>query len=134
MDTLFDFDKAKSVVEGGIAQATDLLSQPSKIDELLKSAEESLRSVPLAGDLLADVPLMVALIKSYINKTYTNVSVKVIATMVSALLYLIKKNDIIPDNIPVIGRADDLAVLGFALKFCEPELKAFKAWRDGATV
>ena len=77
---------------------------------------------------------MVALIKSYINKTYTNVSVKVIATMVSALLYLIKKNDIIPDNIPVIGRADDLAVLGFALKLCEPQLKAFKAWRDGATV
>ena len=46
--------------------------------------------------------------------------------------YLVKKKDIIPDNIPILGLVDDLAVLGVALKFCDPELKAFKAWRDGA--
>jgi len=36
---------------------------------------------------------------------------------------------LINDRIPVIGIADDLAVLGLALKLSEPELKAFSAWR-----
>ena len=31
---------------------------------------------------------------------------------------------------PAIGKADDLAVLTFALKMCEPELKEFAAWRE----
>ena len=39
--------------------------------------------------------------------------------------------DIISDNIPLVGRADDIAVVGLALKFVEPEVKAYKAWRDG---
>jgi uncharacterized membrane protein YkvA (DUF1232 family) len=30
----------------------------------------------------------------------------------------------------VIGMTDDIAVLGFALKLIEPELNAYKAWRD----
>ena len=49
--------------------------------------------------------------------------------MVGAILYLLKKNDLIPDSIPVIGIADDLAVVGLALKLSEPELRAFSEWR-----
>ena len=30
-----------------------------------------------------------------------------------------------------VGRADDIAVVGLALKFVEPEVKAYKAWREG---
>ena len=71
------------------------------------------------------------MVKSYITKEYSDVSPKVIATMVAAFLYLVKKKDIIPDNIPVLGMADDLAVLGLALKLSEPELAAFKDFRDG---
>ena len=37
----------------------------------------------------------------------------------------------IPDGIPVIGIADDLAVLGLALKLSEKELQAFSEWRAG---
>ena len=43
--------------------------------------------------------------------------------------YCYKQKDLISDKIPVIGIADDLAVLGLALKMSEPELKAFSAWR-----
>ena len=71
---------------------------------------------------------MVALVKSWIKKEY-QVSGKVLATMVGAFIYLVKKKDIIPDNIPVIGIADDIAVLGLALKFVEPDLKAYKEWK-----
>ena len=131
---MFDLEKAKGIVENGVEEAQELLRNPSKVDELLVTIEEKLRGIPLAGDLLGDVPLMIAMVKSYITKQYTNVSVKVIASMVASFLYLVKKKDLIADNIPIVGHVDDIAVLGAALKFCGPELQAFKAWRDGGSV
>ncbi len=70
------------------------------------------------------------MIKSYITKQYTNVSGKVIVTMVGACLYCVKKRDLIPDNKPIIGLVDDLAVLSLALKINNKELEEFKKWRS----
>jgi len=92
--------------------------------------EEKLKTVPVAGTVLADVPLMIAMIKAWIKKEYTVVSTKVIISLVGAALYIVNRNDLIPDSWPLIGMIDDLAVLGLALKISEPELKAFSAWRD----
>ena len=127
----FSLDDAKKLVEGGLGEAQELLKNPSKIDGLLEQLEDKLRGIPIGGDLLASVPLMIAMVKSYINGSYKDVSPKVIASLVAAFLYLVKRKDLIPDNIPLVGHVDDLAVLGVALKICEPELKAFAAWRDG---
>ncbi len=127
----FSLDDAKKLMEGGIGEAQELLKNPSKIDGLLEQLEDKLRGIPVGGDLLASVPLMIAMVKSYINGSYKEVSPKVIASLVAAFLYLVKRKDLIPDNIPLVGHVDDLAVLGVALKICEPELKAFAAWRDG---
>ena len=72
---------------------------------------------------------MIAMVKAWIRKEYTVVSPKVIACLVGAIIYLLKKRDLIPDSIPLIGIADDLGVMGLALKMSEPELKAFAEWR-----
>ena len=127
----FSMDKAKALLDGGISEAQELLQNPSKVDEVLSQFENKLKDVPAIGNTLADVPVMVSMVKGYITKEYTEVSPKVVATLVAAFLYLVKKKDLIPDNVPVIGIADDLAVLGLAIKLSEPELAAFKAFRDG---
>ena len=124
-------ENAKALLDSGITEAQELIKEPSKVDDLLLQFETKLKEVPAIGDTLADLPAMISMIKGYITKEYSEVSPKVIATMVAALLYLVRKKDIIPDKIPVIGMADDLAVLGLALKLSEPELAAFKAFRDG---
>ena len=46
--------------------------------------EEKLKDVPVAGSVLSDIPQMVAMIKGYVTGKYTNVSIKVIATLVAA--------------------------------------------------
>ncbi len=124
-------EKAKTLLDSGIAEAQELIKEPSKVDDVLIQLEDKLRDVPAIGDTLSDLPLMISMVKGYITKEYSEVSPKVIATMLAAFLYLVKKKDIIPDNIPVIGIADDLAVLGLALKLSGPELEAFRAFRDG---
>ena len=93
--------------------------------------------MPVIGSTLSDLPLMIAMIKAWIKKDYTVVSPKVIACLVGAVIYLIKKKDIISDSIPIIGHADDLAVMGLALKLSHRELQEFAKWRaaqaDGTT-
>ena len=133
MEKSFSLDQAKEVIESGIASAQQMLSDTSEIDRLLKQLEENLRDVPKVGDTLADVPLMIAMVKGYITKQYTEVSPKVIATIVSAFVYFVKSKDLISDDLPLVGRLDDIAVLGLALKLCEHELKAFAAFRDGTS-
>ena len=123
-------NQAKELLEKGIAEAENLMKDTSKIDELLQSLELKLKEIPVAGDALSNVPLMAAMIKAYITKEYTQVSPKVIACMVGAFLYLVKKNDLVPDSLPVIGLADDIAVIALAFKLCEQELNEFEQWRS----
>ena len=126
----FDMSKAREAVEGGMGEAQELIKDPSKVKDLLAELEEKLTNIPVAGEILADIPLTISMIRSYIRKEYTQVSPKVIITLISAFIYLVKNRDIIPDNIPLVGRIDDIAVLGFALKFVEPELKAYAQWKE----
>ena len=125
----FNLDQAKGLLDQGIAEAQNLITNPSKVDDLLVQLEEKLKTVPAIGETLSDVPLMIAMVKAWVKKEYTVVSPKVIACLVGAVIYLVKKKDLIPDRIPLIGIADDLAVMGLALKLSEAELKAFAQWR-----
>ena len=123
-------NQAKELLERGMAEAEGLIKDPSRIDELLRSFEEKLRELPAGWDSLANIPLMIAMVKGYITKEYPDVSPKVIACLVGSFLYLVKKKDLIPDHLPAIGLADDLGVIALAFKSCEEELNAFAAWRD----
>lgn len=126
----FNKDKAQGLLDQGIAEAEQILGDTSKVDEILMQLEDKMKKIPAIGKTLSGVPLTIAMVKAWITKEYTEVSPKVIACLVGAILYLVKKKDLIPDNIPIIGLADDLGVMALALKMCEPELKAFSQWRD----
>ena len=126
----FSMEKAKELLSGRLSQAEEVLKDAGKVDDLLKRFETKLKDIPFAGSVLADIPLMVQMIKSNITKEYKTVSPKVIALLVGAILYLVTNKDLIPDSVPVAGHIDDIAVFTLALKLAEPELKAYAAWRD----
>ena len=124
-----DFEKAKEAIAGLTGQAEELIRDPGKIEVLLQQLEEKIKEVPVAGEALSKLPLMISMIRSYITKEYTEVSPKVIVTLLAAILYLLKGKDLIPDKIPVLGYADDLAVFAAAFLIDEPELNAYSQWR-----
>ena len=131
MDTQFSLDQAKEVLDNGIAQAQEMISDPSKIQDLLGQIEAKVKELPaVAGSAWGNVPVMISMIKSYITKDYAEVSPKVVALLVSAFIYLVKKNDLIKDSVPLLGHVDDLAVITLALKLCEPELAAYAQWQE----
>ena len=125
-----NMEQAQELLDKGVEEAEEVIQNPSKVDEILLQLEEKLKEVPAIGSTLADLPLMISMVKAWIKKEYTEVSPKVIACLVGAIIYLLKKKDLISDSIPIVGIVDDIAVLGLALKLSEPELKAFAEWRD----
>ena len=120
-----DLDKAKEALNGFTAQAEEIIKNPQKLEELLQQLEAKLKDVPKAGDALSRIPLMISMVRSYITKEYTEISPKVIVSLVCAIIYLLKGKDVIPDNIPVVGYVDDLAVFAAAFMINEPELQAY---------
>ena len=126
-----NMEQAQELLDKGVEEAEEVIQNPSKVDELLLQLEAKLKEVPAIGSTLADLPLMISMVKAWIKKEYTEVSPKVIACLVGAVIYLLKKKDLISDSIPIVGIVDDIAVLGLALKLSEPELKAYAEWRDG---
>ncbi len=131
MPEQFSVDDAKQVIENGIAQAQELMSDPAKIDELMKQLQQKVKELPsAAGEALGNIPLMASMVKSYVTKEYAEVSPKVVASLVSAFLYIVTKKDLIDDSVPMLGMADDLAVVALAMKVNENELAAYKQWRD----
>ena len=124
-----DFEKAKEALAAFTGQAEQLIKDPGKLEDLLQQFEAKMKDIPVAGDALSKIPLMISMIRSYITKEYTAVSPKVIVTLVAAIIYLLKGKDIIPDDIPVVGYVDDLAVFAAAFLIDEPELSAYAQWR-----
>ena len=131
MSELFNDDQARAVLEEGMTEAQQLIAEPAKVSDVLGSIEEKLKEVPVIGESIADVPLMISMIKSYVTGSYRAVSPKVIALMLSALLYLIRRKDLIPDSVPLAGYVDDIAIIALALKLSNAELREYEAWRNG---
>lgn len=127
----FGIDQAQQVLENGMAQAQELLNDPSKINELLAELQQKVKELPgQAGEALSNIPLMASMVKGYVTREYTEVSPKVVATLVSGFLYLVTKKDLISDDVPLLGMADDLAVIALVMKLNEAELAAYKQWRE----
>jgi uncharacterized membrane protein YkvA (DUF1232 family) len=62
------------------------------------------------------------------NRKYP-VPKKTVLVITFALLYFISPVDIFPDIIPLIGFADDIAVLAFAASLIKDDLEKYGAWK-----
>lgn len=126
---------AKEALEHGVAEAQEILNDPAKVEDVLAQAKARVSELPGAiGGALSNIPLMANMIKCYVTREYTAVSPKVVASVLGALVYLVKGKDLIPDNIPIVGLADDVAVITLAMMLNEPELKAFTEWQESHVI
>lgn len=129
MSDFVNTNRVKEVLNSGMEEARVILDDPAKVESVLNEVGEKLASIPILGNIITELPDMVNLVSSYIKQEYPEVSPKVILSALGAFLYLIKKKDLIPDRIPIIGILDDIAVLGIALEVVKPELNAYREWK-----
>ena len=120
----------EEMLRTGAAKAEDYLKNPDGLEALLQKLEANLSTIPHIGKSVASLPLMISMVRAYITQEYTEVSPKVVGSLVGLVLYLLKKKDLIPDDIPILGKLDDIAAIALVLYFTEPELRAYSKWRE----
>ena len=126
----FDKEKIQELLNESSSKVESIMKDTAALENILQSAEQKLKDIPGVGQYAAKLPLMLSMIRSYMAKEYTEVSPKVVVSMVGALVYMLKGKDLIPDKLPLIGAVDDLAVLGLCLQLNDKELSAYANWRQ----
>jgi uncharacterized membrane protein YkvA (DUF1232 family) len=80
--------------------------------------------------LWSDLPLLVRLLKAWKDGRYRGLSVRTLASLAVALLYVVSPVDLIPDFLPGIGLIDDAVVLAMVLHSMAQDLAAFRVWEQ----
>ena len=126
----FNEETAKKELEKGYKNAEKLLENNEKMEIFLQKLEKKLKEIPVAGDTLAMVPIMISLIRSYVKKEYTEIPLGTIIAVISALAYILSPVDAVPDVIPGIGYIDDVGVIVACLKLVDSDIKEYQKWRE----
>ena len=98
-----DSTQAKSVLESRYEEAAVLLGDEDKVERVLQRLEKKLKDIPVAGEALSSLPVLISLVRSYVKKEYTDIPIGSIVAVLAAILYTASTIDIIPDVIPIAG-------------------------------
>ena len=120
----------KKELEKGYKRAKKLLKDEDKMETFLFRLENKLNKVPIGGEILSMVPVMISMLRSYIKKEYKDIPIGTVIALISALLYWLAPLDVIPDAVPIAGFVDDATVIAACLKLINDDLKEYKEWRN----
>jgi len=129
MEKEFDEKNATDYFVEQHEKAEKLLKDEDKMERFLQKLEKKFKTIPVAGDALAYVPLMISLVRLYIKKEYTEPPITSLVSIVAALAYVLSPADFISDIIPVVGYSDDALVVAACLALVKTDIEDYRLWR-----
>jgi uncharacterized membrane protein YkvA (DUF1232 family) len=75
-----------------------------------------------------NVQLLIRLIRATANGSYKGLPWKSLLSVIAVLLYFVSPIDIIPDFLPVIGIADDVALVFWLFRTIAADIAKFSEW------
>ena len=123
-------EQVKEALESGYAQSEALLNDKDELDDFLYRLEQKINGMPFVGKKFSMIPIMISLVKNYVQGKYTTVPYGTILAVLSALVYFLSPIDIIPDFIPLAGYLDDMAVLGLCMNMVSIDIETYEKWRQ----
>ena len=111
-------------------EAEELLKDPDKMEVFLQKLENKLKTIPIAGNSLAYVPMMISMVRMYMKKEYTDIPVASIISIVVALICVFNPFDLIPDALPGVGYIDDAIIVSACIGLIRTDLEDYKTWRE----
>ncbi|NLN83706.1 MAG: DUF1232 domain-containing protein [Firmicutes bacterium] len=130
MDEKFDNDEIFNRQIGKYSHEAELLLQnEDKVERFLERLERKLSKIPVLGEKLVNVPILISLVRSYVRKEYQDIPLGSVIAIVAALLYFLAPVDLIPDSIPIIGYLDDVAMVAFMWRMVADDVEEYKKWQ-----
>ena len=123
-------EQVKEALESGYAQSEALLNDKDELDNFLYRLEQKINDMPFVGKKFSMIPVMISLVKNYVQGKYTTVPYGTILAVLSALIYFLAPIDLVPDFIPLAGYIDDMAVLGLCMNMVSIDIETYEKWRQ----
>ncbi|MCC8083386.1 MAG: DUF1232 domain-containing protein [Clostridium sp.] len=115
-------------INARMKDAEELLQNEDKMEQFLQRLERKLEKVPYVGNKLANVPVLISLIRSYMRKEYDKVPYASLISIVAALLYFVLPIDLIPDFVPGVGYIDDVLILTTVCVMVQDDVDEYREW------
>ena len=126
----FTSKDGKIELEKGYKKAEEIINDEDKMGKFLNRLEKKLNKVPIGGNVLSMIPVMISMLRSYFKKEYKNIPLGTLIALVSALLYWLTPADVIPDVIPIAGYVDDATVITACIKLINDDIKEYKKFKE----
>jgi uncharacterized membrane protein YkvA (DUF1232 family) len=68
------------------------------------------------------------LMRHFANGSYRGIETKNVIIILAGMIYFISPIDLIPDVLPIVGFADDIALISFIYNSLSDELEKFELW------
>jgi uncharacterized membrane protein YkvA (DUF1232 family) len=68
------------------------------------------------------------LMRHFANGSYRGIETKNVIIILAGMIYFISPIDLIPDVLPIVGFADDIALISFIYNSISDELEKFELW------
>ena len=121
--------KLKKSLNENKEKAKTFLDDDEKMETLFQEFEKKLRLIPKIGKRASDVAVLLSMLRAYIKKQYTDVSIATILAAVAGLIYVVNPMDIVPEYILGVGVLDDAAIVGIILQAMHMDLNKYKKWQ-----
>ena len=121
--------KLKKALDENKEKAKAFLDDDEKMENLFQEFEKKLRLIPKIGKRASDVAVLLSMLRAYIKKQYTDVSIATILAAVAGLIYVVNPMDVVPEYIIGFGIVDDAAVIGIILQAMHMDLNKYKKWQ-----
>lgn len=122
-------NRAVDEIQKRFKQADALLKDDSKMEPFLEKLEKKIKWVPFVGDEIKNIPILIAMVRSYWKKDYTRVPTRSILAVISALIYFLSPLDVVPDFIPFLGQMDDALVIATVWKYVNKDIDEYRKWK-----
>ena len=121
--------KLKKSLEENKEKAKAFLDDDEKMETLFQEFEKKLRLIPKIGKRASDVAVLLSMLRAYIKKQYTDISIATILAAIAGLIYVVNPMDVVPEYIIGFGIVDDAAVIGIILQAMHMDLNKYKKWQ-----
>jgi len=116
------------------SKASRYVRSSKGIFELIRKVAAKSSSLGMSGSYAAakdQINLLVRMLRAYARGEYKAVPHKTLVSAAAVLLYFVSPVDLILDLLPVVGFADDIALILWLVRNISGDLDRFRQWEEG---